>query len=83
MTEILQTLEPITAVILVGMVAGVIEIIKRAFEKDWKAVATIIGAGVAGGVTIFILGGNPLTGITVGLATSGYVTIAQNFGKSV
>lgn len=67
--------------ILLGMVAGVIECIKRAFEKDWKAVAIILGAAVTGalvGLAIFI---NPLIGAVVGLSASGFITIAQNFGK--
>ena len=39
-------LDPVTTAILLGMVAGVVELIKRVFKKDWVAVATIIGAGV-------------------------------------
>lgn len=74
-------LDAITTVILLGMVAGVIECIKRAFEKDWKAVVIILGAGAAGAVTAILLAINPLIGAVVGLAASGYITIAQNVGK--
>ena len=38
-------LDPIATAILLGMVAGVVELIKRAFAKDFKTAAIIIGAG--------------------------------------
>lgn len=78
--ELLQTLEPMTALILLGMVAGVVELIKRAFDKDWRAVATIIGAGLVGALVGLALGANPLMGAVIGFAASGYITIAQNVG---
>lgn len=73
-------LDPVLAAILLGMVAGVIECIKRAFEKDWKAVAIILGAAVTGALTALAIAVNPLVGAVVGLAASGYITIAQNIG---
>lgn len=79
--ELLAELEPMTAVILVGMVAGVIELIKRIIDKDWRAAAIIAGAGIAGALTSLALGASPLMGAVVGFAASGYITIAQNFGK--
>lgn len=78
--ELLQTLEPMTALILLGMVAGVVELIKRAFDKDWRAVVTIIGAGLVGALVGLALGANPLMGAVIGFAASGYITIAQNVG---
>lgn len=78
--ELLQTLEPMTALVLLGMVAGVVELIKRAFDKDWRAVATIIGAGLVGALVGLALGANPLMGAVIGFAASGYITIAQNVG---
>lgn len=74
-------LDTITTVVLLGMVAGVVELIKRAFAKDWKAVAIIIGAGIAGALTGLLLTISPLIGAVVGLAASGYITIAQNIAK--
>lgn len=71
-------LDPVTTAILLGMVAGVVELIKRAFEKDWKAVAIIIGAGITGALTALLIAVNPLIGAVVGLAASGFITIAQN-----
>lgn len=73
-------LDPVLAAILLGMVAGVVELIKRLFEKDWKACAIILGAGVTGALTALALAVNPLIGAVVGLAASGYITIAQNIG---
>ena len=78
--EILN-LDPVVAVVITGMVAGVVELIKRAFKKDWKAVITILGAGITGALCIIPFGINPLFGAIVGLSASGYVTIAQNVGK--
>lgn len=74
-------LDTVTIAILLGMVAGVVECIKRAFEKDWKAVAIIVGAAVTGALVGLAIAINPLIGAVVGLAASGYITIAQNVGK--
>lgn len=74
-------LDAVTVAILLGMVAGVVELIKRAFEKDWKAVAIILGAGVTGALTALAIAVNPLIGAVVGLSASGFITIAQNVGK--
>ncbi len=74
-------LDPVAAAVILGMVAGAVELVKRAFEKDFKAVAIIIGAGVAGALSALLLSINPLIGAVVGLAASGYITIAQNIGK--
>lgn len=74
-------LDAVTVAILLGMVAGVVELIKRAFEKDWKAVAIILGAGITGALVGLAISINPLIGAVVGLSASGFITIAQNFGK--
>lgn len=75
-------LDAVTTAILLGMTAGVVELIKRAFKKDWKAVAIIAGAGVTGTLVGWLIGINPLIGAVVGLAASGYITIAQNIGDN-
>ncbi len=74
-------LDAVATAILLGMVAGVVELIKRAFEKDWKAVAIILGAGATGALVGLAISINPLIGAVVGLAASGFITIAQNVGK--
>lgn len=73
-------LDAVTTAILLGMVAGVIELIKRAFDKDWRAVTIILGAGVTGALVGLLISVNPLIGAVVGLAASGYITIVQNIG---
>lgn len=85
--EIFQ-LEPISAVILLGMVAGVVEFIKHLFaaisnksKNDWRACAIIAGAGITGALVALPLGIAPLIGAVVGFASSGFITIAQNIGK--
>lgn len=82
-------LDPVTAFIMLGMVAGVVELVKRLFDaiknKDadaLRAVFIIVGAGVAGTLTALLLAINPLIGAVVGFAASGYVTIAQNIGDN-
>lgn len=70
------------AVVLTGLVAGVVELVKRVFDKDWRAVVTIILAGLVGGVGATYLGYDFLAGIVFGLAASGFITIAQNIGKN-
>lgn len=75
-------LDAITTAILLGLVAGVVELIKRIFAKDWKAVAIIAGAGITGALVGLAISINPLIGAVVGLAASGYITIAQNIGDN-
>lgn len=79
--ELTQTLEPMTAAILLGMVAGVVELTKRAFDKDWRACAIIVGAGITGALVAFALNIGALMGAVIGLSASGYITLVQNFGK--
>lgn len=73
-------LDTTTALILTGLVMGGVELVKRLFKKDWKAVAIICTSAVIGGVAGTILGILPLQGIAYGLAASGYITLVQNIG---
>ena len=79
----LFNIEPIASVIMLGMIAGVVELIKRLFKKDWRAVAIIAGAGLTGTLVALPLEVAPLIGAVVGFASSGFITIAQNIGKDV
>ena len=74
-------LDVVATVILTGLVMGGVELIKRLFDKDWKAAAIIAVAGIIGGVAGPALGITVLEGIVYGLAASGYITLAQNIGK--
>ena len=70
-------------IIGVGAVAGAVELVKRVFAKDWKAVVTIIAAGLVGGLLSLFpeMGVDFLTGVVGGLAVSGFITLGQNIGK--
>ena len=74
-------LSTLATVVLTGLVAGGTELVKRLFDKDWRAAVTIFVADIIGGLGGLMFGANFLVGMVFGLAASGYVTIAQNIGK--
>lgn len=74
-------LSALATAVLIGLVDGGTELVKRVFDKDWRAVATIVVAALIGGLGGLVFGANFLVGMVFGLAASGYITIAQNFGK--
>lgn len=81
--ELLDAIDTTSAIILLGMVAGVVECIKALFDKEWRAAITIAAAAATGALVAWPMGINPLIGAVVGFAASGYVTIAQNVGKVI
>ena len=72
----------LAAAVLTGLVAGVVELVKRLFDRDWRASVTIVLAGLVGGLGALYMGTDFLAGVVFGLAASGFVTIAQNIGKN-
>lgn len=74
-------LSTLATVVLTGLVAGGVELVKRVFDADWRAVITIIIAALIGGLGGMVFGAEFLVGVVFGLATSGYITIAQNIAK--
>ena len=74
-------LDAMTAIVLTGLVMGGAELIKRLFDKDWRAAAIITASALIGGLAGMSLGITILQGIVFGLAASGYITLAQNIGK--
>lgn len=80
MEEILG-LDAMTAVILTGLVMGGVELVKRLFEKDWKASTIIVVSSLIGGVAGLSMGLSVFQGIAYGLAASGYITLVQNVGR--
>lgn len=69
--------------ILVSMVIGATELVKRIFDKDYRAVALIVTSVVVAAlasVTILDEIGLAL-GIVIGLSSSGVVTGLQKFGQ--
>lgn len=75
-------LSALAVAVLTGLVAGVVELVKRAFDKDWRAFITIILAGLVGGLGALYMGTDFLAGVVFGFSASGFVTIAQNIGKN-
>lgn len=73
----------VQALLLVGAVAGFVELVKNIFDRNWRGVAIIVGAGVVGGLLSLFpeIEFGLLTGIVGGLAASGAITIGQNIGK--
>lgn len=73
----------LAAVVLTGLVMGGVELVKRLFDGDIRAVAIIVVAGILGGLGGLYLGTDFLAGVVYGLAASGYITLAQNIGKGL
>lgn len=73
----------VQAILLVGAVAGFVELVKKLYEKDWKSAIIIFGAGLVGGLLSLFpeMSFSPLTGVIGGLTAAGIVTIGQNIGK--
>lgn len=72
----------IASTLLALFVVGTVELIKQAFNRNWKAVVTIVAAAVVGGLGgLFLLPviGLPV-GIALGLSGSGLVTSLQKIG---
>lgn len=72
----------LAAVVLTGLVMGGVELVKRLFDGDIRASIIIVVAGILGGIGGLYLGTDFLAGVVYGLAASGYITLAQNIGKS-
>ena len=66
-------------VLVTAMAVGAVEFIKRLFDRDFRAAIIILVSALVGGLSGFlgIEGLNVVTGIVVGLAASGIVTVAQ------
>lgn len=74
-------LSALATTVLTGLVAGGTELVKRVFDRDWRTVATIVVAAIIGGLGGLVFGADFLVGMVFGLASSGYITIAQNIAK--
>lgn len=74
-------LSTLATVVLTGLVAGGVELVKRILDKDIRAAVTIVVAALIGGLGGLAFGVAFPVGMVFGLATSGYITIAQNVSK--
>ena len=73
----------VQALLLIGGVTGFVELVKKLFDKDWKAAIIIFGAGLIGGlISLFPeIDFTFLTGVIGGLTASGVVTVSQNIAR--
>lgn len=69
--------------LLISMVVGVTELIRRLFDRDYKASAIIVSAALVGGVGGALLFDNVgfALGTVVGLSSCGIITGLQKFGQ--
>lgn len=71
-----------SALLLGAMVVGATELIKRLFDRDFKAATIITVSAVVGGLSgLFLFADLGFAlGLVVGLASSGVITSLQKFG---
>lgn len=81
MNEILNAIPPLTVAIITFAVAGIVELVKRAFDRDWRVVATIILSALVGGCIGFGMGTTAIIGAVFGMSATGLITVLQNAGK--
>lgn len=74
------TLTTATA-LLVAMVTGAVELVKRLFDRDYRAAVIIAVSALIGGLAGELFFTEQIgfaLGIVVGLGASGVITVAQN-----
>lgn len=73
----------VSALLLVGAVAGFVELVKSLFAKNWRSAVIIVGSAIVGGlISLFPeMDFSFLVGMIGGLAASGVITIGQNIAK--
>lgn len=73
----------VSALLLVGAVAGFVELVKSLFAKNWRTAVIIVGSGLVGGLLSLFpeMDFSFLVGIVGGLAASGVITIGQSIAK--
>lgn len=73
----------VSALLLVGAVAGFVELVKCLFAKEWRSAVIIVGSGLVGGLLSLFpeMDFSFLVGVVGGLAASGVITIGQNIAK--
>ncbi len=61
-------------------IVGVVEFVKRLFDKDFRTAAIIIAAGIAGALLAPQISVTWFQGLLIGLGASGVVTTASYLG---
>lgn len=69
--------------LLTSMVIGGTELVKRAFDRDWKAVVTILVSTAIGafGGAVLLPSIGLVFGLVIGLSGSGVITGLQKIGN--
>lgn len=67
------------SLVFAAVVIAVVEAIKAAADRNWRTVALIVGAGLAGGVlaALGVMGLSLPAGVALGLTASGVITVAK------
>ena len=76
-TEIINQIDPISAVAIVAMVVAVVEFMKKLFKKEWQGAAYIFASGAVGVLGGLLLGTNLIYAGILGFAASGVYKLAQ------
>lgn len=74
---------PAISLFVVTAVAALVDLVDRAFNRDWRGVIKISGAGLIGGLAgAFAIDGLTFaTGVVAGLSASGAITILKRNGQ--
>jgi|GEM_PF-2379725 hypothetical protein len=75
-------IDPTVLALVAFFCVGTVELIKRAFARDFQAVAVILGSTLTGlGLAFAVDGLTLVTGAAVGLGASGLVTVSSYLGQ--
>lgn len=81
LTQIINQIDPVSAVAIVAMVVAVVEFMKKLFKKEWQGAVYIFAAGTVGALAGLMLGTNIIYSGILGLAASGVYKLANVFGQ--
>lgn len=76
-TEIINQIDPVSAVAIVAMVVAVVEFMKKLFKKEWQGAAYIFASGAVGVLGGLLFGTNLIYAGILGFAASGVYKLAQ------
>ena len=77
LTQIINQIDPVSAVAIVAMVVAVVEFMKKLFKKEWQGAAYIFASGAVGVLGGLLLGTNLIYAGILGFAASGVYKLAQ------
>ncbi len=77
-----DNISPLAVMLLGFAIAGVIELIKRLFDKDYRAATIIVGSAIVGALLAPFAGDvNWFQGLLIGLQASGLITTVSYITK--